>query len=351
MKFRGLSVGLSVAAILFVSFTAAWSQKLDSIVEGAKKEGALRLGLSLRWQIAGRPQGKKLVDSFQQRYPFIKKITYDRVGGTRERQKVLTEISAGQISYDVTVFSDSQVPSSLQTNVVEMVDWKSLGIKPSQIGIHDVGLHIEYGIFGIAYNRKLVSDAVGEQLTWDDCVNPKWKGKNIMNDTPGHLVIFYQPSIWGKQKTLAHARRLSANGTIWDRSSSDSMKKVGLGEYPLNCGGLLHNYLELVQYENNKDIGYVAPDPVPVTNRGIYYIPRKVANPNAARLFLIWVVSEEGQRAMDQARFSGDPTIPGTTVGKFIKGRDVVRMAPEWKVKESDITKEIVEAMGLPIVR
>src|SRR4029434_6168661 len=206
--FIGVLVGVS---LLFL--TLLWAQSLEKIAEGAKKEGRVKVALTVRWEEGGKPGAKKFVEVFQTRYPFLK-VEYELGGGSRERERVLTELAAGKASYDVTVLSETQVPTALRANVVEKVDWKSLGVNPQHVHPDGFGVNYRSQLYGIAYNRKLVPDDVGKKLTWEDCAAPKWKKKVAMDSRPRHLEILWQPNVWGREKTLAHARQLAANQTI-----------------------------------------------------------------------------------------------------------------------------------------
>ena len=128
------------------------------------------------------------------------------------------------------------MPTAVKTNIVEPVDWRALGIKEQDIGPQGVGVHYVLAAFGIVYNRKRVPDAVGEKLTWEDCVDPKWIGQLAMNDGPIHLEILWQPNVWGRDKTLAYVRRLAANKTVLGTGGEEIVDKVTLGEYAFSCG-------------------------------------------------------------------------------------------------------------------
>ena len=203
-----------VAFFLLLPLSPVHSQGLEKITEGAKKEGKVRVGVTVRWEEGGKPGAKKMVEVFQSRYPFVK-VDYERVGGSRERERVLSELAAGKISYDVTVLSETQVPTALRANVVEMVDWRSLGVHPQQVHSDGFGVNYRTQFYGMVYNRKLLPDAVGAKLTWEDCANPKWRKKVAMDTRPRHLEILWQPHVLGRDKTLGHARRLAANQTIF----------------------------------------------------------------------------------------------------------------------------------------
>ena len=348
MKIRA-SIGGLIGAYL-LSFSPLWGQNLDKIVEGAKKEGKLRVGITVRWEESGRPGAKKLVEIFQRRYPFLK-VEYERVGGSRERERVLSELAAGKVSYDVTVLSETQVPTALRANVVEKVDWKSLGVNPQHVHPDGFGVNYRSQLYGIAYNRKLLGDQIGTKLQWEDCAASKWKKKVAMDTRPRHLEILWQPNVWGREKTLAHARQLAANQTIFERDRTGTVTKLALGEYPIVCGSFYATYYEQTRSGRADHIRFTAAEPIPVNLGDVVYIPRGGPHPNAAKLWIIWSLSEEGQRLLDEVEGNGSPLIPGTQTARIIEGKKVAWYEPQYRAKAEEILKEILEAVGLPIVR
>jgi iron(III) transport system substrate-binding protein len=344
------SLAAALLAGWLASVTSVWAQGLDKIIEGAKREGKVKIGLTVRWQESGKPGAKKFVDVFQTRYPFLK-VEYERVGGSRERERVLSELAAGKVSYDVTVLSETQVPTALRANVVEKVDWKSLGVIPQHVHPDGFGVNYRSQLYGIAYNRKLIPDNTGHKLTWEECAAPKWKNRVAMDTRPRHLEILWQPSVWGREKTLAHARQLAANQTIFERDRTGAMTKLALGEYPINCGAFYSTYYEQTRSGRGEQIAFTAAEPVPMNLGDVVFIPRGAMNLNAAKLWIVWSLSEEGQRLLDEVEGNGSPLIPGTQTAKFIKGKKAAWYEPQYRAKADEILKEILEAVGLPIVR
>jgi iron(III) transport system substrate-binding protein len=348
MKLQAI-LGAAVGASL-LSISPLWAQSLDKIAEGAKKEGKLKVGLTVRWEEAGKPGAKKFVEVFQTRYPFLK-VEYERVGGSRERERVLTELAAGRISHDVTVLSETQVPTALQANVTEKVDWKALGVTAQHVHSDGFGVNYRSQLYGIAYNRTLVSDDVGRKLTWEDCAAPKWKKKVAMDTRPRHLEILWQPHVWGREKTLAHARQLAANQTIFERDRTGAMTKLALGEYAIDCGSFYSTYYEHTRSGRAERIGFTLAEPIPVNLGDVVFIPRGAAHPNGAKLWIVWSLSEEGQKLLDEVEGNGSPLIPGTQTAKLVKGKKAAWYEPQYRAKAEEILKEILEAIGLPIVR
>src|ERR671923_1154097 len=345
--------GSLVAIFLICWFSPSLAQDdkaLQKLIEGAKKEGKARIGLTMRWEEAGKPAAKKIVEAFHSRYPFVK-VDYERVGGSRERERFLPELAAGKVPHDATVASGTQVPMLIKANLAEPVDWRSLGVHPRHVHPDRFGVYYRSQIVGILWNRKLIPDAVGEKLTWEDCASPKWKKKIAMDNRPRYLEIFYQPHVWGRDKTLAHARQLGANQTIFERSRSAAVTKLTLGEYPIICGANYSHFREQTTYRNVTHLGFTLAEPIPVPHGDVVFIPRGATNPNSAKLWIVWSLTEEGQRVLDSVEFDGSPFVPGTEPAKLLKGKKTASYEPQWEAKAEDLLKEILEAVGLPVVQ
>jgi len=300
---------LLLAPLFLWTSSLVWAQDrkaLEKIIEGAKSEGRVKVGGTVRWLEGGKPGAKKM---------------------------------------------ETQVPVALQAKVVEMVDWRSLGVHPQHVHPEGFGVNYRSQVFGIAYNRKLVPEAVGAKLTWDDCASPKWKGKVAMDVRPRHLEVLWQPHVWGREKTLAHARQLAANQTTFERSRDQAMQKLHLGEYPVVCGPLFFTYYDQLRSGRSKDIAFILAEPIPVTLGDVVFIARGSKHKNAAKLWIVWSLSDEGQAVLDEVEGSGSPVFAGTQAAKMIKGKKVVYYETKWRAKSDEILKEIIEATGLPVVQ
>lgn len=326
--------------------SVARAQEADKLAEGARKEGKLKLGISIRYEVSGKPVAKKLVQAFESRYPFVK-VEYERVGTSRERERVLAELASGRVPYDVSVLADDQVSAALQANLVERIDWRSLGVHAQHVDPRGFGVNYRSLIYGIVVNKKLVPDSVGKNFTWQDCANPKWRGKVAMDTRPRHLEILWH--VWGRDKTLDHARQLAANQTIYEQDWTAALTKLSLGEFSILCGAVYPAYNEQVVYRAAHNLGFTVPDPAPVATGSVVFIPRKVAHPNAARLWVLWSLSEEGQKALDAVDSSGSPLFPGTGTAKLLQGKNIAWYEAAWREQAQETLTAIVKSLGLPI--
>jgi iron(III) transport system substrate-binding protein len=326
------------------------SQTLNKLIEGAKNERTVKVGVTLRWEVGGKPVAKKIVEVFQSRYPFLK-VDFERIGGSAERERLLNELAGGKVSYDVAVLAEDQVPPALKANLIELVDWESLGVHPEVTYRGKTGVEHQTRLYGIVYNRKLISDEVGQRLTWEDCVDAKWKGKIASDTRPRHLEILWQPDGWGREKTLAHAKKLGENGTIFERSRTGTMTKLAVGEYPIVCGAYYDTYTDHFRYMGGRHLGFTPGKPVLVGSPDVVFVPRGARHPNAAKLWTVWSVSEEGQVLLDDLATTGHPIFQGTEAAKMIKEKkSTLRLEEQWIGKSGEILKEIIEAIGLPVV-
>ena len=348
MNIRAFIGALMGASIL--SVTPLWAQSLEKIVEGAKKEGKLKVGLTVRWEEAGKPGAKKFVEVFQTRYPFLK-VEYERVGGSRERERVLTELAAGRVSYDVTVLSETQVPTALQANVTEKVDWKALGVTAQHVHPDGFGVNYRSQLYGIAYNRSSFQTTSGENSPGRIARRPSGKKRSRwIRDRV--IWKFFGNRICGDAKKLWRTRaELAANQTIFERDRTGAMTKLALGEYAIDCGSFYSTYYEHTRSGRVERIGFTLAEPIPVNLGDVVFIPRGAAHPNGAKLWIAWSLSEEGQKLLDEVEGNGSPLIPGTQTAKLVKGKKAAWYEPQYRAKAEEILKEILEAIGLPIVR
>ena len=54
---------------------------------------------------------------------------------------------------------------------------------------------------------------------------------------------------------------------------------------------------------------------------------------------------------LDSVEFDGSPFIAGTEPNKILKGKKTATYEPQWESKAEDLLKEILEAVGLPVVQ
>jgi iron(III) transport system substrate-binding protein len=297
------SFGFCLAADLKPGWQAEW----DKIVAGAKKEGEVRL-----WgdQEITHPD---IVAAFAKEYPFIKAVTVSgRVGelmpriiAERRAGKYLADLYSGGLGgrsffdFFKTGVLDPIKPVLLLPEVVDGSKWLN-GEHYYADGEKRFVFMYEGSLAGVGlhYNTNLID--LKEFKSYWDLLSPKWKGKILLYERVGvgspSMVRFYYNSQLGPDflrrlltemdLTVSQDRRQSsdwlASGKFplcIDCGDTDRAKQQGLpvDEFP-------HSSLREASYEISTS-----------GNSGLALV-NNPPNPNAARLFINWFLSREGQR-------------------------------------------------------
>jgi hypothetical protein len=67
-------------------------------------------------------------------------------------------------------------------------------------------------------------------------------------------------------------------------------------------------------------------------------------------LWILWSISDEGMRLLDDVQFTGDPMVAGISSNPLLQGKQVLRANWESQMKADEILGTILKTMGMPIV-
>lgn len=269
----------------------------DKILQEAKKEG--------RVVIQG-PPGKVYRDAifyFEKQYPEIK-IEYQGVTGRDFRPKIITEQSTGQFLWDITFGPDLPIETldifyrDLPETVSGVDDDK--WIKGFDYGFLDVEKKYRYAftsyVSGAFVNRDFISERDLKNIP--DLLNPIFIDKISWNDPRqtgsgaamgANLLINYGEEFLYK---LLSKQKIAV--TLDLRQQIDWLVR---GTYPVAFGisqGTLNEYKEKGLGLNVKRI----EDPKSVNlsqGYGVVNFVKKAPHINAAKVFVNWLLSKEGQ--------------------------------------------------------
>jgi spermidine/putrescine-binding protein len=349
-KLRVFAIAAGIAAITLAFGTPLKSQTMEEIIAGAKKEGEVRIAITVRKKEGDIVAAPRLIEAFQKKYPFVK-VHHNRIGGSRERQRLFTELVSGMVSYDVATLGQDAVPDGIKAGIFRKVDWKGLGVSPERYHPEGIGVTYRTQLYGMSYNTNKLSKAEAEKLTWESCADPRFKGQIAYNVRPRHLEILYQNDAWGEKKTLEHARKIKENKPIFNRDRTGMQTRLAGGAYTFVCGQFWSTHQRAVLGEGVKNLGFVVPNPALISGGDFVFVPKGAKNPYAAILWIHWSISEEGLNLLDEVQFTGDPTLPGATSYGMLKNKKVVRGSWEYQTRASQILRSILATMGMPVAR
>lgn len=324
-KFKKITSILCIALLIFTLILSGCSSKTagdsnsgqtqnvspeqQALIDQAKKEGKLVV-------YGGTPEPwlNEILGAFSKKYPFINTSEYFRAGGNKLYTKLLTEIQAGQNKADIFA----------SANTSDLVDFKKRGLlleykSPEGEAVFDQlkdsGWWYGYRITPIsfAYNPQNLPDNEAPK-SWQDLLDPKYKGK-----------IAFEDSGSGSQFTQWYAMKNILGDEYWEKLSKQEPKiynSSGLIMQGLMTGEILvagsTEAWRLYQEGTLKGSpikGVFAPEGVAgmVATMGIV---KDAAHPAAAKLFVDWSLSEEGQRLCNAQILGGHSTRDGVEAPK-----------------------------------
>jgi iron(III) transport system substrate-binding protein len=308
MKERFKKKTASVAWLLLVSalsISHAWAQSEEELIRGAKKEAKVMFWSSMRIE-----DSKMLAAGFEAKYPFVK-VEIFRAGGEQIVNRAIAEHMAGNTTYDVVnafALKVLQKRGMLQPYAAPEAAGYPSGYKDPQN--YWVSLYSGYNVIG--FNSKLVSKTDAPK-NWEDLLNPRWKGKIAMDNEEyfWHAGMLHH---WGHEKGKQYMDALNQQGLQF-RSGGHGMLSdlMSVGEFPI----VVVVYPDAIEQMKAKGqpVDWVkTTDPI-LVNLAPVGIAAKSAHPNAAKLFLNYSISKEGQETLQKtrrasARTDVNPMIP-----------------------------------------
>jgi iron(III) transport system substrate-binding protein len=277
---------LAVSLHLSVSQSLAISNQ--ELVKGAKKEGHL-----VYWTTMTLSQSREVVDEFEKKYPYIK-VDLFRTGGGPMLNKILTEARANRFAWDL-VSGRGELFLPLMKRKL-LAPYRSPEAKKIPSDMKDnQGYWTGYYVnpYALGYNTELVKKADAPK-TYQDLLHPRWKGGKISIDTEAFGLFHGLMVTWGKEKTVSYFKKLAAQEPVPMRGNTHRVQLVMAGEFPLIIA-----YAPTIQRATSMGapIDWVPLEPVVIQVNPVM-LSAKAPNPNAAKLFMDFILPGEGQRRL-----------------------------------------------------
>ncbi len=328
VAFFALSYSLTETLVARKTFAAVAPEvTLEKIKEAAHKEGGL-----MWYESSPEGQFNKVAIAFNKRYPKIK-LEQVRLRGADIGTRIIAESQANAPTADVGTSGLEILLPLDERGLLMRSNWTELGI-PQKLIAAPYALISMASIYCMNYNTQLVSEAEAPKK-WEDLLNPKWKGKIGLWQKPSALALL--APVWGEERTLGFAKKLAEQKPVFYQSSFPLNDAVAAGE--ISVGITIYHTLSAA-LAKGAPLKLVFADPTPYEPL-CSAIPVKSSHPNAAKLFVAWLLSLEGSAAYERATFRGNPWIEGTEAHKLLSGKKLSSFAPEQSKDFADIAKKL----------
>jgi iron(III) transport system substrate-binding protein len=238
---------------------------------------------------------KVITDAFMKRYPGIK-ATYWQGRNPEIVTRALTEFQGGQASWDV-VLSDNAPPVIRAAGAI--MNYET--VQKDVLYLHDPTMPtVSLQVQALAYNTKKMKPA-DLPKSWEDVANPKYKGIVALDDPlragPLSSMLSGLKTQWKDDNRYSNfVKGLKALNVPVHQSTSAMFRLVISGEYSICMPALLHDVFEEMHKGTPVNYNKAVPPVVFPRQAGIYV---KAPDPNAAKLFAEWLISDEGQKMID----------------------------------------------------
>jgi iron(III) transport system substrate-binding protein len=182
--------------------------------------------------------------------------------------------------------------------------------------------------------------------SYEDFLNPKWRGKFAITVKVSNYVSLAQPEGWGKEKVKAYITRLAANKPQITKGRTQMVALLAAGEFPLATSNVALHSVKRLQ-EKGAPIEWVRAGPL-VFAGAAATMSARAPNPNAAYLWLDWLLSAEGSKASEEIESKGNP-FPGSgsQQSEAIKGLPFVVTDEMFQIDNEAFTKELNNLLGI----
>lgn len=269
--------------------TPSEAERVAQLVEGARKEGTVQL------YFTGTAADAEVIQKlFGQKYPFLK---IDSFTGTDEviTNKILTEARAGKTVADYIYVNTNQMALLLKQGLVMKYDSPERQFYPDYAKDKENYWTIRrFSLHAMVYNTKLVPKAEAPKR-WEDLLDPKWKGKMGI-EAACYDWFTYTMKIMGKDKGLDYMKKLGQQDLSLRKGHSTLLSFVVTGE--LHVGVMVYQDVTQREMDKGAPVQWVLANPVSV-NASPCALLKDAPHPNAGKLFMDWVLSEEGTRSQD----------------------------------------------------
>jgi iron(III) transport system substrate-binding protein len=288
------------------------------LYENAKKEG------SVVWYSGGALEPTKaFAAKFEQKYPGVR-VEIQRLIGAQQYQRFVQESQSKRYIADVLWLSDRPSMSALIDDN-QIVDWPipTLSRFAAQYKIKQSAYAFNLVNLAIVYNEKKVTEAEARRLEsgWQAVLDPAFSGRFAATTARcGACYAAVHMFVDPKLKSTYPANFTHRIGQQKPAIYSDfiaMIDRVVAGEQDFAYWSF--ESIAALKRAQGAPIRWVYPVPTPSFPSTWMAVPKNAPHPNAARLFIDWVGSEEGARSLQIEYFSASTMQGVPDLRPFVK--------------------------------
>jgi iron(III) transport system substrate-binding protein len=282
--------------IFSVWVLSGWAYAADGdarqrrLIEAGKKEGKLVFYTSVETEFA-----RALTAGFEAKYPFIKtdifRSTHDKI-----LSRMNVERKTGTFTADVVSVGEFETYHMQKMGFIAV--YKSPFAAAYPEGFKDPNGYwtdLYDNLIVTAYNTTRVKR---DELprSYEDLLHPRWEGRMVFDENEDRWFA-NMLHLMGEKKGMQFMQSLAKQEVAIRRGRSLATQLLGAGEFDLQI--VAYWYRPHLMKKKGAPVDWVGIEPAIVALHPISVI-EKAPHPNAARLFIDFALSEEGQKIFVQ---------------------------------------------------
>ncbi len=300
----------------------AVSPELQAMIEGARQEG----NLSFVWgsTLGGNEGMRRHAEAFNKHYGLNLDVRFTPGPSMTQMALRLAQESetARTTSTDVFLGYGDHMVTAVRANVLEAVDWASWAPNvrnPKSVAAGGAAVEFSSGLPGITYHSGRVTGSAVPR-TLEDLLKPEYKGRIAAQQAAAWFNSLAAPELWGEARTMDYVARFAGQTAGFIRCTDH--ERIASGEFDLFALDCNHANSFTLKAQG-APIDFVAPGDAPLIAPLYMAVPRRAAHPNAAKLWINYLLSREGQDLTYDTDFADSPLIAGSRTA-----RDIERSLP-----------------------
>ena len=302
---------LAGLACLVVLRSAALAATV-ALVEAAKREGEVVYYASMNLG-----EANALIGEFEKRYPFVK-IRLHRTGSEKLLTRVLTEARAKKHLADVIQTVEFSMHLFGRGGLLARYVPQANSLYAKEFKEEGFWTTVYYNAYVTGYNTKLAPAPTLPKI-YDDLLDSRWKDKLMIESTKADWFAGML-QIMGQERGINYMRALARQQPS-PREGHELLAQLvaaGEGVFDINIPAASVERMK----ERGAPIDWIALGPVPAIMVGAG-VANQAPHPNAAKLFLEFLLSRDGQKLMQT---------PGRLVARGDLANDQAAMLKRLKI-------------------
>lgn len=292
---------------------------LQALVDAARGEGQLTL-VGSDGVLGGSRGARELAERFNRLYGLQLNVVYTPGANMAEGMvRLVQETQADRPAFtDVIVAAGNQMLTMIRANALTPVDWATWAPNVQDarlLGPDGTTVAAQTSVAVITYNSQRVAPAeVPHSL--EDLLKPQYKGRIASTPYAAHFNTLAAPMLWGSTRALDYMKAFADQTAGLIRCAE--LERVISGEYDLFALDCSQN-VALRSRLQGAPIDFVIPADAPILGGFYVAVPRKAAHPNAAKLWINFLMSRETQDFLFENDYMDQRYLPGSRTAALIE--------------------------------